>query len=283
MTDIAEMPDDELAALRVAVNAEWSRRRTLARASAAADTLSREIAEASGVREGDPWQQPTTMGFPVGWELEHKGKRWRSLIPNNVWEPGVAGWREVMADGSPPPYRQPGSAADAYWMGEAITWTDGKVYVATRNGVAHSPAESQADWRKMPEPVDDTPDVPDQPENPPTGSPWATWMTYYKDDYVTYDGKTYRVRQMHASQPGWEPPNAPALFELVDTAPTDPEPDPEPEPEAPGPPAWNPNGHAYKVGDLVDYGGVTYRVRQAHTSQAGWTPPAVASLYERVT
>lgn len=33
------------------------------------------------------------------------------------------------------------------------------------------------------------------------------------------------------------------------------------------------------VGDLVSYSGVVYRCLQAHTSQAGWTPSAVASLW----
>ncbi len=45
------------------------------------------------------------------------------------------------------------------------------------------------------------------------------------------------------------------------------------------PGAWDGNGHAYKVGDIVTYQGVTYKVIQAHTSQAGWTPPAVPALY----
>ena len=39
--------------------------------------------------------------------------------------------------------------------------------------------------------------------------------------------------------------------------------------------------HAYQVGDLVSYGGVVYRVIQAHTSQAGWTPDQVPALYAR--
>lgn len=44
-------------------------------------------------------------------------------------------------------------------------------------------------------------------------------------------------------------------------------------------PAWNPNGHPYKAGDQVSYKGTVYKVIQAHTSQAGWTPDAVLALY----
>lgn len=36
---------------------------------------------------------------------------------------------------------------------------------------------------------------------------------------------------------------------------------------------------AYAVNDEVTYQGSTYRCRQAHTSQAGWTPPLVPALW----
>ena len=41
-------------------------------------------------------------------------------------------------------------------------------------------------------------------------------------------------------------------------------------------------GTAYKVGDVATYGGVSYRCRQAHTALAGWEPPNVPALWERV-
>ena len=44
-------------------------------------------------------------------------------------------------------------------------------------------------------------------------------------------------------------------------------------------PTWAENT-AYAVGYKVQYGGKLWRVRQAHTSQADWTPEAVASLWE---
>jgi hypothetical protein len=31
---------------------------------------------------------------------------------------------------------------------------------------------------------------------------------------VSFDGKTYVVKEAHTSLPGWEPPNNPQLFEL---------------------------------------------------------------------
>ena len=47
-------------------------------------------------------------------------------------------------------------------------------------------------------------------------------------------------------------------------------------------PAWDGGGHSYKVGDLVEYQGTVYRVVQAHTSQAAWTPTAAPSLWVAV-
>ena len=38
----------------------------------------------------------------------------------------------------------------------------------------------------------------------------------------------------------------------------------------------------YVIGDRVRYGGILYKVLQAHTSQADWTPDVTASLFARV-
>jgi len=45
---------------------------------------------------------------------------------------------------------------------------------------------------------------------------------------------------------------------------------------------WAPNT-SYQVGDLVTYGGSTYKTIQAHTSLVGWEPPNVASLWQLQT
>ena len=42
------------------------------------------------------------------------------------------------------------------------------------------------------------------------------------------------------------------------------------------------NGVAYEVGKRILYNGVLYKVLQAHTSQAGWTPTAAPSLFAKV-
>ncbi|PBC66190.1 protocatechuate 3,4-dioxygenase beta subunit [Streptomyces sp. TLI_235] len=62
--------------------------------------------------------------------------------------------------------------------------------------------------------------------------------------------------------------------------PTGPTPTPTPTGPAPGG-TWR-AGTAYRVGDLVTYGGVGYVCVQAHTAFAGWEPPNVPALWRRV-
>ncbi|MEV8595699.1 alpha-lytic protease prodomain-containing protein [Streptomyces sp. NPDC052012] len=48
---------------------------------------------------------------------------------------------------------------------------------------------------------------------PPGGGTWAAGTVYQPGDTVTYGGATYRCLQAHQAQPGWEPPNVPALWQ----------------------------------------------------------------------
>ena len=42
------------------------------------------------------WEQPdSTNGYSKGDKVTHNGKTWESEVDNNVWEPGVYGWKEV--------------------------------------------------------------------------------------------------------------------------------------------------------------------------------------------
>ena len=44
-----------------------------------------------------PWQQPdSTNAYMTGDKVQHNGKTWVSNCDNNVWEPGVYGWDEVI-------------------------------------------------------------------------------------------------------------------------------------------------------------------------------------------
>jgi len=44
----------------------------------------------------EPWVQPeSTNPYMKGEKVTHNGKTWESTIDNNVWAPGVYGWKEV--------------------------------------------------------------------------------------------------------------------------------------------------------------------------------------------
>lgn len=43
------------------------------------------------------WVQPgSTNPYMKGDKVTHNGKTWVSVIDNNVWEPGVYGWEEIV-------------------------------------------------------------------------------------------------------------------------------------------------------------------------------------------
>ncbi len=80
--------------------------------------------------DGAAWTQPTGAhdAYPLGATVTHNGKTWANLTPANVWQPGVTGWREVVAEG-PAAWVQPLGAHDAYPLGAKVThkgktWTN---------------------------------------------------------------------------------------------------------------------------------------------------------------
>lgn len=68
------------------------------------------------------WRQPVSAidAIPEGAVRSHEGKLWESTVANNVWEPGVSGWREYVIGGVAP-WQQPTGAHDAYSTGERVT------------------------------------------------------------------------------------------------------------------------------------------------------------------
>ena len=72
--------------------------------------------------------------------------------------------------------------------------------------------------------------------------------------------------QAHKSQADWTPDKVPALFKVHRT---------------PQMTEWV-AGIAVKVGERFMYGGSTWEVVQAHTTQEGWEPDKVPSLWKKV-
>ncbi len=102
------------------------------------------------------------------------------------------------------------------------------------------------------------------------GAPWIAQEQVYVGTQRTYGGATYKCLQAHVTQEDWVPPNVLALWAVVVEEPE--------EPQEPGTPEWA-VGVAYKVGDVVTYGGAEYECRQSHTAQVGWEPPKVLALW----
>ncbi len=92
--DLSEMSDQELERLRLAIQQVEGRRQTLNAIPMQMESMTRQYLAASGIVEGDEWQQPTGPhnAYPEGWRVSHGGEQWVSEIPFNITRPGVAGW-----------------------------------------------------------------------------------------------------------------------------------------------------------------------------------------------
>ena len=89
---------------------------------------------------------------------------------------------------------------------------------------------------------------------------------YSVGDVASYDGVLYRVVQAHRSQADWTPDKVPALFKVHRT---------------PEMTAWV-AGITVAAGERFTFGGATYEVVQAHTTQKGWEPDKVPALWKKV-
>lgn len=97
--------------------------------------------------DGEPWTQPTGAhdAYALGITVTHDGKTWENITPANVWEPGVSGWREVVAEGYPA-WVQPTGAHDAYSIGDRVSF-EGANYESKINANTWSPVVYPAGWQ----------------------------------------------------------------------------------------------------------------------------------------
>ena len=147
--DLSTMTDEDLDALRVAALTEIERRRTITDAPTQAAALADRYAAAIGRQDGDPWVQPTGAhdAYPLGVTVTHDDKTWQALTAFCVWEPGVSGWREVVAEGYPA-WVQPTGAHDAYSRGTRVSF-EGADYESLIDGNVWSPTGYPAGWLKL--------------------------------------------------------------------------------------------------------------------------------------
>ena len=100
-------------------------------------------------------------------------------------------------------------------------------------------------------------------------APWLVDTVMIGGSKYTNVDRVFICRQSHLSQAQWEPVVdlvGAGLLALWTIMPLDSG-------------VWE-SGVTYAIDDEVDYLGVLYRCIQAHTSQVGWEPPNVPSLWE---
>lgn len=169
---VEDADDEELHTLRDHISQVLEKRRLAVKSPERIDRMIEDYQATLGRAGGDPWKPPTSAldTYPRGAVHSHphqgEDRLWESLISANSHEPGVSGWRLVPKkdeDGNeiPPAFVRPTGSHDSYGEGEMITWVDGNIYRAARNGVVHSPDEYAPDWIL----VEAEPVEPDPPED----------------------------------------------------------------------------------------------------------------------
>ena len=102
------------------------------------------------------------------------------------------------------------------------------------------------------------------------GRNWRAGVAVQVGDVFTYMGSLWRCIQAHTTQGGWQPAKTPALWHRVEII-------------VEGTTRVWEKDVAYVVGDVVAFpneDGAQYVCIQAHTSQAGWQPPAAPALWK---
>lgn len=102
---------------------------------------------------------------------------------------------------------------------------------------------------------------------------------YHYGDVVRYEGKL--VRSTHQGLNSWAPGTLGfdgRIWEILETTA---ESETSETAEQPAAPAWKP-GIVVNPGQKYTHSGTTYEVVQAHTTQQGWEPSAVPSLWKKL-
>ncbi|BCB75015.1 hypothetical protein GCM10022251_75800 [Phytohabitans flavus] len=100
----------------------------------------------------------------------------------------------------------------------------------------------------------------------PAAAAWQPHTSYAAGAVVSFEGRRYTARQSHTSQPGWAPPEVPALWIGV------------PAPDADKAAQWQPQIN-YPAGARVSWGANEYVCVLGHESQRGWEPTAATTLW----
>jgi len=115
-----------------------------------AEQLVARFEAATGRKDGDAWRQPHGAhdAYRKKAEVTFQGKRWRSLLSNNVWVPGEAGWEEVLPpEAGPAEWRQPIGGDGTYKIGSRVVF-EGKIWESIFPGInVWSPTAYPQGWK----------------------------------------------------------------------------------------------------------------------------------------
>jgi len=95
---------------------------------------------------------------------------------------------------------------------------------------------------------------------------WTPGAKVKPGDVLAWDGTLVEVIQGHTTQADWTPDKVPALFKVHRT---------------PEMTEWV-AGITVAAGERFTFGGATWECVQAHTTQKGWEPDKVPSLWKKV-
>ena len=125
---------------------------------------------------------------------------------------------ETTDDGTPV-WCQPVGAFDAWPVGAVVAhagrrWRNILPKVNVWEPGNDGPVPTWEELREPEPPADgQTPPVDTDPDPEPEVPAWAPGVAYITGEVATHDAIEYRVVQAHTSQPGWEPPAVPALWQ----------------------------------------------------------------------
>lgn len=218
MSEVKELSLEDMQRLQAAVEIATRNRYVLVHAEEQVDKLNRQVSEELGRKLGDPWAAPTSAvdAYAIGAVVEHNGAQWRSLIPGNVWEPGVSGWREIAAgEVVPPAYVPPTGAHDAYQKDDRVSW-NGSIWRSRIDGNVWTPRAHPQGWveeARIPEGQEPTePTDPEEPAYPEWVAPTGGHDAYGIGDEVLFEGTAYRS-VIDANT--WSPAEYPAGWEEI--------------------------------------------------------------------
>lgn len=183
------------------------RRETRERIDAEVASLHARVVEVLARQPGDPWAQPANSmeAYDAGDTVTHDDRTWTSTLDGNVWQPGVAGWREAVEDGGVPLWTQPAGALDAWHLGEIVT--DGEHEYRSLVDWNVWPLDTPGVW----ELVEDEPEAPE--EVPEWVRPTGAHEAKKKGERFRFEGAVY---ESTIDGNVWSPSEYPQGWRLVD-------------------------------------------------------------------